>query len=181
MKNNMQIVLLISIILLLVLSTINLNAESGFLMDNILSIFILIGFYLFRKQLNQDFYSFLFISLATLLHNLGLYGNTYLNLEFEHYMHFFAGFTIGIFTDRFFGSEIAMYKKIISILIFSLGIGTIGEIGEWVGFMNFGFGDGGFQFGEGDKLPWTNTIVDSIYNFIGGLVFSAYVLIRGLF
>jgi uncharacterized membrane protein YjdF len=152
--------------------------NSKFILDIAMSIIAVSVFYMLYDRLHQDNISYLLMIITLLLHDLSLYGNNIFGIPFEHYMHFFGGFTIATITDRLFNEKLHKAKRFLLLIIFSLGIGAIVEITEWIGFKILGPGEGLFYFGAGDFDSWHNTIKDLIFNASGATLMGIRTLFR---
>ena len=146
--------------------------------DVLFSVIGLAVFYKFYDKLHQDSISYFFLLLVLNLHNLGLYATNPLGIRFDHYMHFAAGFTIAIITDRIFNERLNKIKRFILLIVFSLGIGAVGEIVEWLGYSILGSGEGFFRYGVGDEGEWRNLIFDMVFNFFGSVAMAVPTLFR---
>lgn len=151
--------------------------RSGMVYDVLISMAALIVFSKLYNKLHQDSVSYFFFIFALILHNLGLYGTKPLGVSFDHYMHFVGGFAIAIITDRAFTEKLSKMKRFAMLVIFTIGIGAIGEIIEWLGYALLGSGEGFLLYGSGDEGEWRNLIFDMIFNALGAAtmaVFAAY-------
>ena len=150
----------------------------GLVLDATVSILIFIIFFIMYQKLHQDVISYFFVIFTIILHNLYLYPTSPLGIRFDHYMHFFSGFTIALVTDRAFNENISKVKRFFLLVIVALGIGAFGEIFEWLGYGILGYGDGFFLFGSGDEGEWRNCIFDLIFDLFGGIMMGIIILFR---
>jgi len=174
---NMLTVLALIIFIILIIKYIKLN-RTALTNDVIFSTIIIIFFYKFYDKLHQDYKSYFFLIFALILHDLGLYASSPLGIRFDHYMHFVGGFTIAILTDRIFNEKFSKTKRFILLIVFSLGIGAIGEIIEWLGYAILGLGEGFFRYGIGDEGEYRNAIFDLVFNSLGAITMAIITLFR---
>lgn len=176
-KKFKNILTIIAFIILLILAIKNIM-RLGLFIDAILSISAIIVFYKLYNKLNQDYMSYSFFIFALILHTLGLYATRPLGIRFDHYMHFVSGFTITLITDRLFNERLSKMKRAILLVFFSIGVGAVGEIIEWLGYYVLGLGDGFLFYGLGDEGEWNNAILDLIFNSFGSLTFIGLLLFK---
>lgn len=149
------------------------SSRVGMVFDIVLS---LIGLGIFLKlydSLGQDIISYFFFAFVLVLHNLGLYAASPFGIRFDHYMHFVGGFAIAMMADRAFTQQFSMMKRFVFLVIFTLGIGSIGEIIEWLGYAFLGSGEGFLFYGMGDEGEWRNAMLDLIFDLLGGAAMAA--------
>lgn len=175
-KNFLTIIGFSIIFILLVKYLLTSRREMA--LDSFLSLASLTLFYFYYKKLSQDNISYFFFLFSLVLHCFGLYGASFLGIMFDHYMHFIAGFALAIFADRLFFEKMSNRKRVILLLLFSLGIGAIGEIIEWMGYGILGSGEGFLYYGIGDEGEWNNSIKDLIFNSFGAVF---YCILRFIF
>lgn len=149
----------------------------GMVLDIILSVIGLALFLKFYDTLNQDISSYFFFAFALVLHSLGLYAASPLGIRFDHYMHFVGGFAIAIVTDRAFTQKFSPMKRFVFLVIFTLGVGAVGEIMEWLGYAFLGPGEGFLFYGMGDEGEWRNAVLDMIFDLFGGAAMAAFGLL----
>ena len=166
------------IILIILFFRYSIVVKTEFVYDVVASTLIVAIFFIFYDKLHQDCISYFFLMFALIIHNLGIYATSPFGIRFDHYMHFFGGFTIAIIGDRIFNEKFSRGKRFVFVVIFALGIGAIGEILEWIGYGILGKGDGFFFFGMGDEGEWRNSMLDLIFNFIGGTFMGILTLFR---
>lgn len=148
--------------------------EYHLVLDIVVSLAALAFVMIYKRELKQDAISIFFLVTALILHNLHLYGSTPLGIPFDHYMHFYAGFTLAIIADRLFFEKMHTLKHNFLIIFVALGVGSVGEIIEWLGYGILGSGKGFFFFGMGDEGEWRNAALDMIFN-MSGAVLAAIV------
>lgn len=184
--------LYISFVILFVL-LIFYSVFSGFyhyILDLSASILVISLLFLFYKHFRLDHFIFILIFIALLLHNFGLFGfynNTPIYFSYDRLTHFFGGFSLSFMFLNYFKIYFNKSKQnnlilIICSILIVLGIGSIIEIIEYLGYIILGQGEGFFYFGGTGDLgvnqnqlsAWINSSFDMIFNLLGtlfGLVF----------
>jgi len=171
--------LLLSFVTFIILATIAvLNGTKGYIPDMIGSFAIIFLIYLSYNRLRITVPSFSFFIFSLYLHNFGVFGwyaNSPLPLQWDHITHFVPIMAVTIILFQFarsFESKNTMLT-IFLVLLASLGIGAVIETIEFVGFLNFGFGDGAFQFGGmGDEFITDNPQLQEAILEVGGGYFN---------
>lgn len=163
-----------------------------------IAIFLMIIFVKIKKfELTAP--AVLFLGLATMPHLIGIfpietaegvftvYGSGFLEGNYDMLAHFIGCFFLALSLLNLFYHNYPKASKLGILLIFLavLGIGSMLEMSEYIGYKVWGFGEGVFQFGEGDNSdafgPWGDSSTDMIANLDGTAVaFIAYHLIRRL-
>jgi len=131
----------------------------------------LLALYL-RKRMNMTWPVLWIGAGALLLHNLGLYGTTFLGVPFDRYMHFYGGFALAVIFSQYLHKEKPLKAYILSVGI-AIGIASLIEILEFVGYTFLGRGEGLLFYGTGDFGEWSNTCWDLISNTAGALAGAA--------
>lgn len=142
--------------------------QTDLLIDLSASILIISAYLLLFKKWKQDNFSYLIFALTIIVHNMYLYATTIFGIRFDHYMHFLGGFAIALVVDRIYRNKLSKSERIFLAIISSAGIGSIGEIIEWLGYNFLGNGDGFLLYGVGDEGEWQNATLDMLFNVIGG-------------
>lgn len=111
--------------------------------------------------------------LAILLHQLKLYGNTYLELQFDNYMHVIAGFAIALLLSAMLTTSLKpshSHWLFRAFLIFTttIGLAAVIEPVEYLGYATVGAGEGILGYGAGDG-GWRDTAADMTANMVGSL------------
>ena len=101
--------------------------------------------------------------LAISLHHLKLYGNVYLGLGFDNYMHFAASFALALLLV-----EVFPRMPVKSLFVFFAAIGAAASIEplEYLGYAVIGSGEGILGYGAGDG-GWSDTAFDLMANMLG--------------
>ncbi len=148
------------------------------LLDSSISLAAVILFYMYRRELHQNTITLFFFITTLLLHNAHLYGTTPFGVPFDHYMHFYAGFALAFIADRLLVEKMHPLKHAFFIVFVTLGLGSLGEIIEWLGYGILGSGKGFFFFGIGDEGEWRNAALDMIFNTVGALIATIICFFR---
>ncbi len=156
-----------------VLAVFTKNTE--FVFDRFFSAAFAIFVYRFRNKINLKLHSLALGVLALTMHHLKLYGGVYLGIPFDKIMHFTAGFVLGLMLFYYFISlepkKKPIYLKVILFaVIFTVGLGGLLEIVEFVGYSTLGPGEGVLFYGTGDFGEYNNTAWDLICNTLGALL-----------
>ncbi|MCX8146858.1 MAG: hypothetical protein N3D84_00090 [Candidatus Woesearchaeota archaeon] len=131
---------------------------------------MLVGYFFYRK-LHLKIKSVLFGGFVLFLHHLKLYGNVYFGIiQFDMIMHFLAGIALAVilYDCLSFGRS----KKESAMLAFfvAIGICSLSEIMEYIGYYFLGPGEGLLFYGTGDFGEYADVCWDMICNSIGALV-----------
>ena len=165
-----EIVTLAALAALILLAIRNIfTPNTEFIFDTIYAALVIWLFGRYYKRLHQDSISYFFLVFAMILHNFNLYPLSPLGIRFDHYMHFTGGLAIALIADRFFIERMSMAKRFFLIVFFTMGVGALGELVEWLGYSYLGFGDGMFFHGIGDEIEWSNAMIDMIFNGLGAM------------
>ena len=86
------------------------------------------------------------VLLALLLHHLKLYGNAYLGIPFDKYMHFFGSFAIALLLN-----EVIPPIRLKPLIVYAaaIGVGSSIEPLEYYGYATVGSGEGILGYGLG--------------------------------
>ncbi|MBI2672393.1 DUF2238 domain-containing protein [Candidatus Woesearchaeota archaeon] len=156
-----------------------------YIADSATSIIVITILFLLYHKFNLNKTIFILIFLAMLFHNLGIfgfYGNSPFPFPYDNLTHFVGGFSLSIFFINYIKTffKKSRTEKAILILIAvlaALGIGSIIEMTEYIGYLTLGQGEGFLYFGgTGDVTgdynlggAWINSSVDMLFNLIGAL------------
>jgi hypothetical protein len=162
-----------------------LTKDVEFIFDRFFGAAVVLFFLLMYKKLHLSAQSIILVLLALGIHNLKLYGNVYLGLPFDRIMHFYAVFAISIavfeFIDHCESEKCQRWWKIafVTILV-SIGIASLVEIMEFIGYSFLGEGEGILFYGTGDFGEWNNTSWDLISNSLGAIAGTILVSLKRL-
>jgi hypothetical protein len=168
-----------------------MNGVYGFIPD--LCMFILITlfyrwtFYAFR--MNVPIFTMLII--GHIMHACGIFGWYHISpvpIQWDHVSHFFGALPYALlffrWMEQWMDTRFVSKKNLLilmAVFLAASGVGAVVELSEFVGYLQYGTGDGAFQFGPGDGLAgkegsdlidslgggWINEGWDFIYNTIG--------------
>lgn len=133
--------------------------------------------WLFEKA-HQDNWSYGGFLIVILLHSAFFYESSPLGVSWDHYMHFIGGAVIALIADRLYFEEHGRTKRAALLVLVALGVGAVHEIVEWLGYAYLGEGEGFLLFGAGDVGEWRNTVLDLVFDLLGGLATAAAVIRR---
>lgn len=123
----------------------------------------------------------LFGLLILIFHHLKLYGNFYFGIPFDRGIHLLAGIFLGLVFYGYFSKVIKNKAVVITFsILVSLGLSSILEIIEFVGYSFLGSGEGILFYGTGDIGEWNNTIWDMISNLLGTFLGNLILLIKNI-
>ena len=157
------------------------------------AVFILFLHFTFKFwRLNLPIYTLLILGFASHLMGIfGWYSNSPLPIAWDHFTHAFPMFAFTAFFFQFARPWMSRFWTaktwgvLVLVLLAGLGVGSIVENIEFVGFLTLGFGEGAlFMGGLGDGLPpepdadvlqelgggYLNTEWDLVWNAIGALI-----------
>ncbi|MCX6707926.1 MAG: hypothetical protein NT001_07405 [Candidatus Woesearchaeota archaeon] len=109
-----------------------------------------------------------------------LYGAPQLAYHYDWFVHSFGTGCLAValssmlypYLKKAFSSKYLMFAI---LLLCVLGLGSLNEITEYIGFTIFGYGEGFMEFGAGDSSPfegpWQNSCMDMTNNLMGGILF----------
>ncbi|MBD3259563.1 hypothetical protein GF371_02920 [Candidatus Woesearchaeota archaeon] len=161
--------------------------------ESIAFILLLIGFYSFYEKLRLNTPLFILLIIASGVHSLGVFGwynVSPIGIPWDYVTHFFPFIIVSIFFFHFLSqymSEKFSFKTLILIILVflaTLGVGSVVENVEYVGYLILGPGEGGLKFGTGDVSNvkdversieitvggWYNTMNDLINNLLGAAI-----------
>lgn len=170
---------IIAIIILLTLgitAIIQNNIQSSY--DRFYSIIVILITLYLHKKINITKPAITLGAIILLAHNLGLYGNTFI-LPFDYIIHLASGIFLALVFYPYFKSTHKRKLTIITLtILISIGIGSLLEIIEFIGFSFLGEGEGILLYGKGDWGEWNNVSWDLINNTIGALITSTILTIK---
>lgn len=185
MKN---LVLFLGILIFLTLIPISFfYGTSGFIPD----LFIFMGLLLFFRwtygvwRLNIVAYTLLILGMFT--HACGIfgwYGHSPIFIQWDHITHFFGLLPFGLlfwgFFEQWMDDRLFTRKNlllVIAVFFAAFGVGALIELSEFLGFLNWGFGEGAFQFGKGDGFETITGASDKINDLGGGWINTGWDLV----
>lgn len=172
--------------------------------DSIILIILLSLIYLLRKYLDFTQSIFILLIIGFISHNLGVFGFYNVSpipIQYDHITHFIGLFAVSTLFFNFFkkyfsDNKINNVLILIIIILATLGVGSLIETAEFLGFLKFGFGEGFLKFGGLGDTPlteevlrdidligggWVNTMWDLVYNALGALFGVTFMYILYLY
>lgn len=167
------IVLLVIFIILTIHSFGTGNLE--YIGDKILAVVALLVILWCYKSFHMNIPLALFAAFVFILHHLKLYGNFYLGIPFDRWIHFLGVMAVALLAFQFLKYHNKMKSlNLWDVCVFSfltaLGIASLIEVTEFIGYSFLGEGEGLLLYGTGDYGEWNNSSWDLICNTIGAFV-----------
>jgi len=159
-KSKERIIFWFFVIVLLVFEIYSITINNDYKWDGLVLLIIWFIVFHFRKKLNLCAFHFILFGLFLVLHNLGVFGayyNNYFGIEFDTYVHFYAGVVMTFISYRMYDTLIKVKNnnlKYFVIIMFILGVSAFHEILESAGGVIFGEGWGFLLAGSGDIEMW---------------------------
>lgn len=178
------------------------SSQSDLIFDKFLGAGIFLLTFLFYPYLHLNYFIILVGGFAIFIHQLKLYGNVYLGIEFDVYMHLLGAFALGLFLSNLFFVHLATktFKQklfFLGIVLFAtVGIASLIEIGEFFAYTSLSPGEGILHFGPGDVfgegrmaggdaqselLAWADSAFDQLFNVIGAFLGVIATLVHSFF
>ncbi len=112
------------------------------------------------------------IALSALgLHHAKLYGTFFYSIPFDRIMHFVGTFALALIIYQMIKpSQKNVFTTALITILITMGLGTIIEHQEFIGYSIIGEGEGILGYGAGDWGEWNNISWDLIYNTLGAIV-----------
>jgi hypothetical protein len=144
------------------------------------------------------------IHAGLILHSFGIFGWYYISpipISWERITHFFGILPMAMmfyqFASQFMDTKLFTRKNIfliITIFFAATGVGALVEVGEFIGYLTLGHGEGALMFGPGDSIDgfggsdvideigggWINASWDMIFNAFGAATAIAIMLLTRL-
>ena len=158
------------------------------LIDVAVTILFFAALYYYDRKTNLSIGAVLLLSLAIILNPLGLLFNFYSYfvigvVGYDKLIHFVGGFAVVYALSQNFPGKRTALSYVIIILVL-LGLGTIIEINEFIGFRYLGIDNGGI-FTIEDTLPVVrsdlqrfDTYFDILFNLAGALSAVLFLVFR---
>jgi len=199
MKKSRLIVFAIGILIFLAYAYYSYSSGvTAYISDSFIFIGILVGLFIFANKLNLSLLSFVLIIIAFMLHLSGVFGWYNVSpifIQYDHLTHLFGLFAITVLVFdtlkiHLGKSKFGNFLLLLMVFLASLGIGSVIEQVEYVGYLKFGTGAGLLRFGGLGDTPfneenlramdiigggWINSMLDLNYNFIGALAGIIFV------
>ncbi|MFH1592481.1 MAG: hypothetical protein ABIB47_03895 [Candidatus Woesearchaeota archaeon] len=193
MKKSTLIIFLVGILVFLFYAWYSYSSGvTDYISDSVILIGLLIVLFLVNRALNLSNFSLILVILGAVSHLSGVFGwynASPFILQYDHVTHLVGLFAISavvfdILKPYFGKKRFLNFVLLLMIFFASLGIGSIIEQVEYVGYLKFGTGAGLLRFGGLGDTPfneenlramdivgggWINTMLDLNYNFLGAL------------
>ena len=182
-KRFLQLFLSVLIFITFILVAYFINVKE-YILDSILFIVLIVLMNYYYDKFSFNEVSYWFIVLGMMSHNLGVlgwYNQSPFIIQYDHITHFVGFIGVGMFLYEYL-KVFNKVERIIIVLLISLGIGSLIELIEFIGYLKLGVGDGLFYYGgigdTGVNLRamdavgggWLNTMWDLVYNLFGSLL-----------
>ena len=178
-KDSVGAFLIFSIILVIGMTIYNLIRFSGWVYDDLLIIFSLLGIYYAYRKFKLTKWVVLVLYGAILFHSLGSFGfySKVFILPFDKYVHFIVPMALTLFFWDFLSvrTTLSVFEKFIFAVFVVVGLSNIIEIIEFFSIRFLGPGEGVLFAGTEDFFP-VDTISDIINNLLGCL-FGAFLMV----
>jgi len=162
------------LIILVAFEIYSIKINNTYKWDGLFLLGLLLLTFYFRKKLNLCESHFIALGIFLVLHNMGVFGayyNYYFGIEFDTYVHSYAGIVMTLISYRMYDSIICYKNKKLKyfiIIMFILGISAFHEILEYAGGVILGEGLGFLKSGSGDIEMW-DTQTDMRNNLFGSI------------
>jgi hypothetical protein len=192
---------IISILIFIIMIPLALlNGVYGFIPD-ILTFIVATLFYRWTYstfKMNMPIFTMLII--GHILHACGIFGWYYISpvpVQWDHLTHFFGALPYALlffnWMEQWMDARFFTKKNLLilmAIFFAASGVGAIVELSEFVGYLQYGTGDGAFMFGPGDGIAgktgsdlidtigggWINEGWDFVYNTFG-IIAGMFIMI----
>ena len=154
-----------------------LASEYGYYFENSLTIFLIILLDLKWDKMKINNWTFGLVLTFFSLHASGIFGFYNISpfpIPFDWILHFFGMFVLSIVLLNWLGTNAVTCSLVILAV---LGVGSLIETTEYIGYLGLGEGEGLLFYGSGDIDDinyvgggWINTMVDLIFNTLGALI-----------
>lgn len=176
-------VVILAISLLLFVGILLLKGTSGYWRDASVSIVIVLTLYYYKDKTHLTSSGFALVCGALVLHTLGGLGfyesPPISGIPWDIVTHLYGFFAVSFALSDIFARYLPRKYQPLLILLASLGVGSLVESAEYIGYLTFGKGEGFFAFGAGD----VDGIIDpqnALYYVGGGYFDSMWDLLINL-
>ncbi|MEK6854815.1 MAG: hypothetical protein AABX73_01195 [Nanoarchaeota archaeon] len=194
MKKSINIIFVIGVIIFLAYAYYSYSSGvTEYISDSFIFVGVLLGLYLLRWKFDISELSFILVIVASMLHLSGVFGwynQSPFIIQYDHLTHIVGLFGIAavvfdIMKIYLVKSKFVNFMLLAMMFLASLGIGSVVEQIEYLGYLKLGTGAGLLRFGGlGDTVfneeilramdiiggGWINTMLDLNYNFIGAFI-----------
>ena len=192
MKSKLIYLIGVLLFILIIIYSYSTN-DQEYVLDAVISIIIISFVFFIRKHLNLTNIGVSLLIASLLFHDFGMFGfynKTPIIMQYDHFTHLFGMFAVSVvifsmFKQFFKKSRMINFILILFIFVSTLGIGSLIEQIEYIGYLRFGTGQGLLRFGGLGDTPfdeknlramdivgggWINTMLDLNYNFLGAFI-----------
>ncbi|MFO8016662.1 MAG: hypothetical protein R6U32_06155 [Candidatus Woesearchaeota archaeon] len=156
--------------------------DNELIFDRFYSAAIMLAAYLFYRRMHLRLPALLLAFAVLFLHHLKLYGQTYYGfLQFDMIMHFAAGAALAVIFYQYLSYDHSRLWSAVMALLVAVGIGSLSEIMEYVGYYLLGPGEGLLFYGEGDFGEYADVAWDMMMNTAGAFAAAACSALSGVF
>ncbi|MEK6847051.1 MAG: hypothetical protein AABY16_02700 [Nanoarchaeota archaeon] len=205
MRKSINIISIIGALIFLLYAYYSYSSgETAYISDSFIFIGALLVLYFLRRKFDISELSFILVIIASVLHLSGVFGwynQSPFIIQYDHLTHLVGLFAIAavvfdIMKIYFGKSKFTNFMLLAMMFLASLGIGSVVEQVEYIGYLKFGTGAGLLRFGGlGDTVlndenlramdiiggGWINTMLDLNYNFLGALFGILFMYIANKF
>ncbi len=189
------------LIFILMIPIALLNGVYGFIPD-ILTFIALTLFYRWTySTLKMNMPIFTMLIIGHILHACGIFGWYHISpvpVQWDHLTHFFGALPFALlffnWMEQWMDAKFFTKKNFLllfAVFLAATGVGAVVELTEFIGYLQYGMGEGAFMFGPGDGIVghsgsdlidvigggWINEGWDFVFNTIGILAGIVLMLI----
>jgi len=202
MNRDVLSVTIISILIYAILIPISyFYGTQGFVPELILFMAVGVFFAWMYNTLKLNIPILTMLHIGFILHACGIFGwyhTAPIPIAWERITHFFGILPMAMmfytWMSQFMDAKLFTRKNlflIITVFFAATGVGALVEVGEFVGYLTLGHGEGALMFGDGDGLGgsdvineigggWINASWDMIFNIFGAITGITMMLLTRL-
>lgn len=203
MNRDILSVTIISILIYAILIPISyFYGTQGFVPELILFMAVGVFFAWMYNTLKLNIPILTLLHIGLILHSFGIFGwyhTSPIPISWERITHFFGILPMSMmfytwmsqFTDAKLFTKRNLFA-IITVFFAATGVGALVEVGEFVGYLTLGYGEGALMFGDGDSVGgsdvidtigggWINASWDMIFNIFGAITGIIIMLCTKIF
>ncbi len=148
--------------------------DNELIFDRFYSAGIMLAAYLLYRRMHLRIFTLVFALAVLFLHHIKLYGQTYWGfLQFDMIMHFAAGMALALIFYNYLSYDHSRAWSAVMAFLIAVGIGSLSEIMEYIGYYLLGPGEGLLFYGEGDFGEYADVAWDMICNSMGAFIMAA--------
>jgi VanZ family protein len=191
MNKDVLSVTVISILIYAILIPLSyFHGTQGFVPELILFMAVGVFFAWMYNTLKLNIPILTMLHIGLILHSFGIFGWYYISpipIAWERITHFFGILPMAMmfykWMSQFMDTKLFTKRNlfaIITVFFAATGVGALVEVGEFVGYLTLGHGEGALMFGPGDSIGgsdvineigggWINASWDMIFNALGAI------------